>query len=137
MSGGFSKIILNEDSSPLKSGIKISIVASGILSRINLTVSENIDAPPSLSSSRSTDVITTCLRFNASTDSATLRGSSRSNSLGIPVLTLQNPQLLVQVSPKIINVAVLLFQHSARLGHFASSQTVFNFDLRINSWTSL
>ena len=32
--------------------------------------------------------------------------------IGLPVLTEQNPQALVQVSPKIIIVAVLLFQHS-------------------------
>src|SRR5699024_9568999 len=68
-----------------------------------------------------------------STDSATLSGSSQSNSLGSPVLTAQKRHPRVHVSPNIINVAVCLsLQHSCRLGHLASSQTVFSRFLRIN-----
>jgi hypothetical protein len=59
---------------------------------------------------------------------ATLSGSLLSSQpSGFPVLTWQNLQALVQVSPKIIKVAVPVAQHSPRLGHLASSQTVKSF----------
>src|SRR5690606_33560911 len=46
------------------------------------------------------------------------------NPFGFPVLTWQNLQARVQVSPRIITVAVRALQHSEMFGHFASSQTV-------------
>ena len=124
MSGGFFIIISKASSTPLKSGISISTVVSGISSLISLTHSLKIEAPPSCNSSLFTEVMTTCLRFNSFTESATLPGSLVSSSDGRPTLILQKPQLRVHVSPRIIKVAVLAFQHSAMLGHFASSQTV-------------
>ena len=45
---------------------------------------------------------------------------------GTPVLTSQKAHALVQVSPIIINVAVPLPKHSFKLGHDASSQTVYS-----------
>ena len=42
----------------------------------------------------------------------------------LAVLTLQKPQRRVQVSPRIMKVAVPRSQHSPTLGQFASSQTV-------------
>src|SRR3954452_1055493 len=55
---------------------------------------------------------------------ATRAGSSGSFHVGRPVLTLQNPQRRVHVSPRIMNVAVPRSQHSPTLGQFASWQTV-------------
>ena len=60
----------------------------------------------------------------AFTDSATLRGSSRSIGKGLPVSILQKSQRLVQRSPPIKNVASLSSQHSKIFGHAASWQTV-------------
>ena len=65
-------------------------------------------APPSGRSSRATLVTTTCSRRIAATASATRRGSSSSNQVGRPVLTAQKPQARVQVSPRIMIVAVPL-----------------------------
>src|SRR5919108_2621284 len=58
------------------------------------------------------------------TDRATRAGSSGSFHVGLPVLTLQNPQRRVHVSPRIMNVAVPRSQHSPTFGHAASWQTV-------------
>ena len=58
------------------------------------------------------------------TASATRRGSSSSNQVGRPVFTAQNPQARVQVSPRIMIVAVRWSQHSPMFGQWASSQTV-------------
>src|SRR3546814_14084827 len=54
----------------------------------------------------------------------------------MPVLTLQNAQARVQVSPRIMTVACFLVQHSPMLGHAASSQTVARFLDRINRLVS-
>ena len=62
----------------------------------------------------------------APTASATRRGSSSSNQVGRPVLTAQNPQARVQVSPRIMIVAVRWSQHSPMFGQWASSQTVLS-----------
>ncbi len=51
-------------------------------------------------------------------------GSSGSFQVGLPVLTLQKPQRRVQVSPRIMKVAVPRSQHSPMFGQLASSQTV-------------
>ena len=58
------------------------------------------------------------------TERATRSGSSGSFQVGLPVLTLQNPQRRVQVSPRIMNVAVPRSQHSPTFGQAASWQTV-------------
>ena len=58
------------------------------------------------------------------TDRATRSGSSGSFHVGLPVLTLQNPQRRVQVSPRIMNVAVPRSQQSPMFGQAASWQTV-------------
>ncbi len=58
------------------------------------------------------------------TDRATRSGSNGSFQVGLPVLTLQNPQRRVQVSPRIMNVAVPRSQQSPMLGQAASWQTV-------------
>ena len=55
---------------------------------------------------------------------ATRSGSSGSFHVGLPVLTLQNPQRRVQVSPRIMNVAVPRSQQSPMFGQAASLQTV-------------
>ena len=55
---------------------------------------------------------------------ATRAGSSGSKKVGLPVLTLQKPQRRVQVSPRIMNVAVPRSQHSPMFGQAASWQTV-------------
>jgi hypothetical protein len=57
-------------------------------------------------------------------DWATRSGSSGSTCCGLPVLTLQKPQRRVQVSPRIMNVAVPRSQHSPMFGQAASWQTV-------------
>ena len=58
------------------------------------------------------------------TDWATRSGSSGSSWVGLPVLTLQKPQRRVQVSPRIMNVAVPRCQQSPMFGQAASWQTV-------------
>ena len=68
--------------------------------------------------------MTACFRPICFTDCATRSGSSGSLKVGLPVLTLQNPHRRVQVSPRIMNVAVPASQHSPMFGHAASSQTV-------------
>ena len=55
---------------------------------------------------------------------ATRSGSSGSFHVGLPVLTLQKPQRRVQVSPRIMNVAVPRSQQSPMFGQAASWQTV-------------
>jgi hypothetical protein len=51
-------------------------------------------------------------------DSASLLASPGSGGRGFPVLVAQNLHALVQISPKIIKVAVPRFQHSPILGQF-------------------
>ena len=81
-------------------------------------------APPSSRSSRSTEVITACFKFNFLTADEILNGSNESNFLGFPVLTSQKAHALVQISPIIKKVACRLLQHSVILGQLASWQTV-------------
>jgi hypothetical protein len=59
-------------------------------------------------------------------DFATFSGSSQSTESGLPVLTPQNPQDLVQIFPKIMKVAVPSPQHSPILGQLPEEQIVFN-----------
>ena len=58
------------------------------------------------------------------TERATRSGSSGSLNVGLPVLTLQKPQRRVQVSPRIMKVAVPRSQQSPTFGHAASWHTV-------------
>src|SRR5205085_9414057 len=58
------------------------------------------------------------------------RGSSASGASGRPCATSQNGQRRVQMSPRIMKVAVPLPKHSAMFGHEASSQTVCSFCAR-------
>ena len=80
-------------------------MVAGELARIASMQRTNWKAPPSGRSSRSTEVITMCLRPSAANASARCSGSSGSTARGSPVLTLQNAQARVQVSPRIITVA--------------------------------
>ena len=82
------------------------LMDSGQLAWIRRIVSAKIAAPPSGSSSRFTEVTTAWRRFRAPTASATRCGSPSSSQVGRPVFTAQNPQLRVQTSPRIMNVAV-------------------------------
>ena len=54
-----------------------------------------------------------------------------SGGFGVPCTTLQYPHDRVQVSPRIMNVAVPWCQHSPMFGQFASSQTVWRPRVRI------
>src|SRR5436190_4865711 len=56
--------------------------------------------------------------------SARWRGSSASGASGRPCATSQKGQRRVQMSPRIMNVAVPLPKHSPMFGHEASSHTV-------------
>ena len=136
MSGRASMTICKRSSEPSKSGMSTSIPIPGLRSRIWRIVAAKIDAPPSGRSSRATEVTTTCSSRIAATASATRRGSSSSNQVGRPVLTAQNPQARVQVSPRIMIVAVRWSQHSPMFGQWASSQTVFRFRPRSNPFRS-
>ena len=60
------------------------------------------------------------LRALPAKERATRAGSSGSFQLGLPLLTLQNPQRRVHVSPRIMKVAVPRSQHSPTFGQAAS-----------------
>ena len=92
--------------------------------RIERITPTNAVDPRSGRSSRSTLVMTAWRRSISLTFCATRSGSSGSLCVGWPVLTLQKPQRRVQVSPRIMNVAVPDCQHSPMFGQAASSQTV-------------
>ncbi len=121
---------------PLKSGISVSIVNSGFNSLTRLTVFAQKSAPPSGRSSLSTLVSTTCFNSIFLILSARRSGSPQSTiPCGLPVFTEQNLQARVQISPKIMNVAVPLPQHSDILGHLPLTQIVCSFFLAITSLT--
>ena len=111
-------------SSPRKSGVSTSTLHSGASRRIERITPTKAVEPRSGRSSRSTLVITACRRPIRFTDWATRSGSSGSLWVGFPVLTLQKPQRRVQVSPRIMKVAVPRSQHSPMFGQAASWQTV-------------
>ena len=111
--------------SPWKSGVSTSTLVPGDWRRISRMVAAKIEAPPSARSSRSTEVTTAWRRPRRATASPTRRGSSASTSPPRrPLFTAQKAHARVQVSPRIMKVAVPAFQHSPRLGQRASSQTV-------------
>lgn len=68
---------------------------------------------PSGRSSLSTEVITQCFSPIKETERASLRGSSLSGGNGFPEAVAQNLHERVQISPKIMKVAVRRLQHSA------------------------
>src|SRR5687768_13558468 len=107
---------------PLKSGISVSNVVSGLSAFTARMVLYQTMLPPSFNSSRSTEVNTACFTFIRVMASATRCGSSQSTASGLPVATAQKPQLLVQTLPKIIKVAVPSPQHSPILGQLPLSQ---------------
>ena len=80
--------------------------------------------------------MTTWSRSRFFTVCETLYGSKGSKSSGLPVLTLQKAQALVQVSPIIIKVACFFDQHSPRFGQLASSQTVTTLPFLIISFVT-
>ncbi len=112
------------------------MVVPGARWRIARMVMAKCSAPPSSTSSRSTEVITTWFRPSLATASPTRPGSNTSSGFGLPVAMLQNEQPRVQISPMIIIVAWPWFQHSPTLGHPASSQTVASPCSRMILWVS-
>ena len=123
--------------SPLKSGMSTSTLVDGFNLFTSCIVLAKKADPPSGRSSLLTEVITACVSSIVCTLSATRKGSKSSRSQGFPVLTSQNPQALVQVSPIIMNVAVPIDQHSYIFGQDASSQTVLSFFSEIKFFKSL
>ena len=119
-----------------KSGVSTSIVVAGHCARMARMVCAKCSAPPSGRSSRSTEVTTTCCSPSLAVASATRSGSPGSSAPGSPVLTLQNAQARVQVSPMIMKVACFFSQHSPILGQPASSQTVCRPFARTIAWVS-
>jgi hypothetical protein len=108
----------------LKSGVKTSTVVLGHKSLIALTVFANWFAPWSGKSSLATEVMTAWRKLSLRTIVATFKGSYGSTGSPRPVLTAQNPHLLVQVSPRSMKVAVPREKHSPMLGQRALWQTV-------------
>ena len=111
---------------PLKSGISVSSVVSGLSLRMAKMVSAQMVDPPSFKSSRSTEVITQCFTCISFTDCATRLGSSVSTAKGLPVATAQKEHDRVQIFPNIMKVAVPAPQHSPMLGQLPLSQMVCN-----------
>ena len=126
MSGRASSKVSRWTCSPRKSAGRTSMVVFGQRLRVARTVAAQTEAPPSLRSSRATEVMTTCFRFISAMDSATRAGSPRSSSLGRPESTAQKVQERVQTLPRIITVALPRDQHSPMLGHCADWQTVWS-----------
>ena len=62
--------------------------------------------------------------FSGGTATFMISGSATSGGRGLPCATSQNGQRRVQISPKIIKVAVPPLKHSPMLGQLASSHTV-------------
>src|SRR5712692_6185812 len=133
MSGPASMTVARAVQLPWKSGINTSTPNAGSRRLRWRMVAAKIAAPPSSRSSRVTEVITTWRRLRRVTASARRIGSPQSTSPGRPVLTSQNPQLRVQVSPSNRNEAVRNSpQHSPIFGQAASSQMVCRFCSRIS-----
>ena len=95
-------------------------------------------APPSRRSSRSTLVITTYVSLSAAMVSREVGAAPpRRAASGRPCATSQNGQRRVQMSPRIMKVAVPLPKHSPMFGQEASSHTVCSFcsrRMRLISW---
>ena len=100
-----------------------STFVPGASRRIDRITPTKALAPRSGRSSRSTLVITAWRSPILLTDWATRSGSSGSLWVGLPVFTLQNPHRRVQVSPRIMNVAVPRSQQSPMFGQAASWHT--------------
>ncbi len=92
---------------PRKSGVRTSTEHSGTRAWTASITAAQWRAPPSGRSSRSTEVITAWRRPIAATAVARLAGSSASTpGRGRPEVTAQKPQRRVQISPRIMKVAV-------------------------------
>src|SRR5690606_34030295 len=98
----------------------------GEILRTAFTVSAHRIDPISFKSSRSTEVSTACFIFINLMERSTFSGSSQFTSRGFPVFTPQNPQLRVQIFPRIINVAVPSPQHSPIFGQLPLWQMVLS-----------
>ena len=116
MSGAASVTTARFSHFPWKSGISVSIVVVGVRRRMARMVRAQMSLPPSFRSSRSTLVMTQCFTPISSTLRATRAGSKGSTASGLPVATLQKPQLRVHTLPRIMKVAVPAPQHSPMLG---------------------
>src|SRR4051812_28023850 len=112
------------------------MVVPGEAARIARMQSTKCWAPPSFKSSRSTLVTTTYESLSRATVPARCSGSCTSGASGRPWATSQNGQRRVQMSPRIMKVAVPLPKHSAIFGQDASSQTVWRLRARRTSFTS-
>src|SRR5256885_9850791 len=94
-------------------------------------------APPSAWSSRLTEVTTAYRSPILASASATRNGSSSSGGpTGLPEGTAQKPQARVQMSPRIMKVAVPCSQHSPMFGQRALSQTVCRSSVRMMRFRS-
>ena len=132
-SGRSAITFANGISWPWKSGVRTSTRHPGACLRTWRITPTKAPAPLSGRSSRSTDVMTAWRRPMRAIARATRAGSSGSFQVGLPVLTLQNPHRRVQVSPRIMKVAVPRSQHSPTFGQAASWQTVWRPSARISS----
>src|SRR5699024_10912570 len=121
--------------SALKSGMSSSTPVPWLTWWICRTVSAYSQAPPSSRSSRATPVTVAYRRPMACTEAATRRGSSASNSAGLPVSIWQKSQRRVHCSPPMRNVASRSSQHSKMFGQPASSHTVCRSCLRTNDFS--
>ena len=138
MSGRAAMTSRSGASSPLKSGISTSTPMPGTRSRSSADrVREDVGAAVGQIVAGDRGDHHVLQARAAGCASATRRGSSSSNQVGRPVLTLQKPHARVQVSPRIMIVAVRWSQHSPMFGQWASSQTVLRFrprSRRLRSW---
>ena len=136
MSGRASMTARSGASVPLKSGIRTSIPIPGeVVAHAADRLGEDARATVRqvvAGDARDDHVLET----EPPIASATRRGSSSSNQVGLPVLTAQKPQARVHVSPRIMIVAVRWSQHSPMFGQWASSQTVFRERPRISPFSS-
>ena len=92
------------------------MVVVGQRARMARMVCAKCSAPPSARSSRSTEVDRDMGQAELEGGSATCSGSAASSAPGMPVLTLQNAQARVQVSPMIMKITCFLSQHSPMFG---------------------
>src|SRR4051812_6298749 len=112
------------------------MVVPGEAARIARMQSTKCWAPPSFKSSRSTLVTTTYESLSRATVPARCSGSCTSGASGRPWATSQKGQRRVQMSPRIMKVAVPLPKHSAIFGQDASSHTVWRLRARRTCLTS-
>ena len=93
-----------------------------------MCIRDRNDEPRSGRSSRSTEVITQCFSPNNLIPAARRAGSSGSGGSGLPVRVAQNLQALVQISPRIIKVAVQMCIRDRHMTAEAFEQVAACFD---------